>query len=1106
MKKKMSWTPWHKVVSLRDDVRTGELSLAVFAADLHDVIMQKGRRPVYEDATQFFAFTYPTLPLRELVRDVARRLAGTSDKAVRRLELTYGGGKTHTLVTLRHIAHAPEALPDLPAIREFQAEIAGNPPKARVAALSFDKLDVEKGMEARDPDGNVRNLKHPWSVLAFQIAGSDGLRMLHANGEDGERDSAPAEQLLIDLLSAPQTEGLGTLILIDEVLMYARGIAASGEARSAQLLNFFQYLTQAVTKVDRCALVASLLASERASGEQASDSQLANDIHHVFARQAESAVQPIQKEDVAEVLRRRFFTPDSVSNAERFRSHALAAVRNLSQIDSDTKAERTVAEERFARSYPFHPDLTDIFYTRWTQLEGFQRTRGMLRVFALALRDAESWDESPLVATNVFLSAPGVDSLGDAAVELCSIATRAISEGGGNDWQTVLEGELRKARAIQNEASAPQFREVEQAVFSVFLSSQPIGQKAQLGEMMKLLGPSCPGKIEIAKALRRWTEVSWFLDDAEFAGTGAAQDGPESLPRAWRLGNQPNLQQMHDHACQHRVSADSVEDKLSELVPKSDALSSGLAGARVHRLPTRPDEIQDDGNLRIGILGPAAASESAKPSPDARRFIEFANATADRPRVNRNSILLVVPSRERLETLRAAVRRFLGWGEVRKQLASQESGAGRMAALEKNERDARQRLPEAARQAWSVVVAVNPQNEIHAFRISPGTDPLGVTIKGDERARLQDTAINVNALLPGGPYALWEGDDRSRWAKDLVDAFAANPRLPKILRREVILDTLAHGVEAGVLVACLKRPDQSVRTWWRSQLDLDSRADPALELFLPDHAEITSLDPGILAPGCLPGLWKAESVPVASVVEYFSGGRAETVERDGYEDTVFIPGCAEQEVRAAILEAVQSGSLMLVVGPVSYQGERVSDANLVKNALLHEPVSTPRASRLTPEELPDAWNGGKATALTISAALAKETGQPFPWGVLRNAVGEAVLSGWLEIGSESAPWDSHAERAGEIRLQLPSGPAKPTGEVGRSAPATGGMPGGAEIDASGLQDLAERLPALFESAKHHSLRFHVKVTLDISGKPDPGAADSINRILKEIDPDLSVDR
>ena len=82
--------PWHKVVRLKDELRSGELSLAEFAADLHEVTLGQGKRPVYEDPARFFALTYPTHALRELVKDVAERLAGKSTKAVRQLELTYG--------------------------------------------------------------------------------------------------------------------------------------------------------------------------------------------------------------------------------------------------------------------------------------------------------------------------------------------------------------------------------------------------------------------------------------------------------------------------------------------------------------------------------------------------------------------------------------------------------------------------------------------------------------------------------------------------------------------------------------------------------------------------------------------------------------------------------------------------------------------------------------------------------------------------------------------------------------------------------------------------------------------------------------------------------
>src|SRR5512133_1942033 len=128
------WTPWHKVVSLRPDLRSGELSLASFAADLYDVALQRGKRPTYEDPAKFFALTYPTYNLRELARDVVLRLAGKNDKAVRQLALTYGGGKTHTLITLYHLVNDPERLPrSLPAVQEFMSEIGIPLPKTRIA-------------------------------------------------------------------------------------------------------------------------------------------------------------------------------------------------------------------------------------------------------------------------------------------------------------------------------------------------------------------------------------------------------------------------------------------------------------------------------------------------------------------------------------------------------------------------------------------------------------------------------------------------------------------------------------------------------------------------------------------------------------------------------------------------------------------------------------------------------------------------------------------------------------------------------------------------------------------------------------------------------------
>src|SRR2546425_549782 len=155
---KPPWTPWHTVVQLREDLKSGELPLHMFAADLYEVLMQSGKRPIYEKPENFFALTFPTHNLRSLVRDVVLGVAGKNDKAVRQLELTYGGGKTHTLITLRHLVHDPDALPDLPSVQEFIQTIGQRPLQARVAGLCFDKLDVESGMDVRSPTGKVRRL------------------------------------------------------------------------------------------------------------------------------------------------------------------------------------------------------------------------------------------------------------------------------------------------------------------------------------------------------------------------------------------------------------------------------------------------------------------------------------------------------------------------------------------------------------------------------------------------------------------------------------------------------------------------------------------------------------------------------------------------------------------------------------------------------------------------------------------------------------------------------------------------------------------------------------------------------------------------------------
>ena len=169
--------------------------------------------------------------------------------------------------------------------------------------------------------------------------------------------------------------------------------------------------------------------------------------------------------------------------------------------------------------------------------------------------------------------------------------------GKHQEWRLILESELSKARTIQSEATGLCHREREQAVMSVFLSSQPIGHKALTRELMVLLGAAKPDKIELEKALRRWTELSWFLDEAEAATGEDDSDGTKQLPKAWRLGNRPNLRQMHHDACNTRVPPTLVESQIISFIERLKALTSGAsaASAKVHNLPERPRDIADDG-------------------------------------------------------------------------------------------------------------------------------------------------------------------------------------------------------------------------------------------------------------------------------------------------------------------------------------------------------------------------------------------------------------------------------------------------------------------------------------------------------------------------------
>ncbi|MDR2055044.1 MAG: DUF499 domain-containing protein [Desulfovibrio sp.] len=1100
MSSALNWKPWHKVVELRPDLRSGELALHLFAADLYEAVMQKGLRPVYEKPEEFFALTFPTHSLRALAGDVCQRLLGENDKAVHQLQLTYGGGKTHTLITLLHLVREPEKLPDLPAVEEFRAAVGRKFPKARVAALCFDKFDVEYGLAVKSPSGEERRLRHPWSVLAWQIAGLEGLSAINPDNPADERETPPGESFLSTLLTLPDKENLSLLLLVDEVLMYAKTRIANSPAWRPNLISFFQALSQATTKTKSCCLVASLLASDPAvSAPAIMGEDLQTELYNVFKRQLAAAIEPVGKDDVAEVLRRRFFTHNSTLDPQKFRPHALVALKGVAAMEGQSgigSARIRELEQRYCQAYPFHPELMDVFYAKWTQIPGFQKTRGVLRTLALALREAENWDQSPLVGAACLLAAPDKNGLSTALNDLIPVADNADPNGSKAMWAAIVAKELEIAGDIQKTHNL-KFRELEQAVIGTFLNSQPYNQEVKTPALLALTAPTHPDRIELEKALILWAENSFWLDDRNAAGSG-------SLPGAWRLGEKPNLRQMHAQARQE-VGDDVVRGRLVSELSKSKSLSMGAreSGLEVHILPESPRDVADDGKFHYAILGPECSSGPGRIAPEAVRFLQEGTG-ANRPRVYRNAIILLAPSSDGLDVARTRLRDAIAWEQVLHTLLQPEQGAVdpvRMSMLTSDKASAEGKAGEAVRQAWCMVVTLSEKGEPQCFKLNVSEAPHFAAIRRDQRSRLFDAALNAEALLPNGPYDLWRPGDVSRRVKDLYTAFAQYPHLPKMLRTRAVVETLTQGCVDGILVLRLDRPDGSARVWWRSRPDASALEDAELELLLPDKAELTELDPAILLPRALPELWPDGDKPQITVndaLAYFSGSRVVSCPMKDYTADIPVPKATRGAVLAALEKNVENGLLWLYSPPASVLGEPVPVGVLNENARLYAPPGSIGPVELLPAGVGYAWQDDATTVEAVAAALSRKIGMTLPWKTIKEAVDAALNARFVSLDPISPPWPCAPADASKVRLlrkREAGGVAEPHAPYG-AAPMPANMRAfRSSITLNQLQDAGDIVPELLRIQQTWDTQVKVDISFTI-GKEDVAAPEKALQELK----------
>ena len=166
----MSLKPWYAVTTPHEDIRKGRLEEAVFAANIWAVV--QGTAPeVYLDPEEFFGKTYMTTGIGTVLSRVSNALAGEAESGDRiiSLQTSFGGGKTHTLVALWHLAKHADKLKNSPHAKDL-ARVLGKrfPEQVRsVAVFTNASCDATQGRET--PEGiHTRTL---WGELAVQLGG-----------------------------------------------------------------------------------------------------------------------------------------------------------------------------------------------------------------------------------------------------------------------------------------------------------------------------------------------------------------------------------------------------------------------------------------------------------------------------------------------------------------------------------------------------------------------------------------------------------------------------------------------------------------------------------------------------------------------------------------------------------------------------------------------------------------------------------------------------------------------------------------------------------------------------------------------------------------------
>lgn len=628
----MNLKPWREIAIPHEDVRHGTFSQAEFAADITQVHAGIAA-PEYQDPTRFFERTFITEGMRLLLDSVIKRLSGKGGDPVIQLQTGFGGGKTHTMLAVYHLASAKVAASEMPGVSRILDQTGVSElPRARIAVL--DGINTGANQPRQEAGLSIRTL---WGNMAWQLAGKEGYALVADADSSG---TAPGKEVLVSLLK----QAAPCVILVDELVAYIRqfedGQSLTGGTFDSNL-TFVQSLTEALKAAPNAVMLASLPESEKEAGSQRGVRAL-EALSHYFGR-VQALWKPVATEEAFEIVRRRLFSQNNntLMTEQVCRAFADHYLGNSNDFPAET--QESAYYQRLLRAYPIHPEVFDRLYEDWSTLDHFQRTRGVLKMMAKMIYSL--WKDG----NNDLMIMPGTLPLADT--DSRNEMTYYLPPG----WDAVVERDIDGPRAetitIENfNARLGSVQACRRTARTIFLGSaaSTANQMVRGIELERiLLGTVQPGQQAgvYKDALRSLTDKLHYLNSGN--------------NRYW-FDTRPNLRREMEERKKRFKDIEDVYPAIRKRL--SESFASGYFGG-IHVFNDSLD-VPDDWALRLVVLAPDAGFSKSGHNKAIEKALSILRFRGEQPRQKQNRLIFLAPEQDNLSRLKDQVRTLLAWDSI----------------------------------------------------------------------------------------------------------------------------------------------------------------------------------------------------------------------------------------------------------------------------------------------------------------------------------------------------------------------------------------------------------------------------------------------------------